>query len=604
MTASRKFALVIGNNNYAGRARLQNAENDARGIRAKLEEVGFEVRTIIDGSAEAIRSEIDITKKILESRPAGTGLFYYSGHGMQVRDENFIVPVDIDTDGEASAKLIRVKEITDAIASQTDTSLIFLDACRDNPFSKTVSQSNERTRSWDIPKSEFDVSGLARLDSPSDTLIAFAAAPGETATDHGELGHSPFTQALLDNIASVDLPLTNLLQRVSEEVANYTKGAQQPWYHSSLSSTFFFNPGALITLTGNMLALLAIASALVIFATTIVDGFQPLLSVGGTLTVLVAIAILVFGMHRAYRRLRGSREPDEMEPRNFVRRLVLKGGLGGLVGAIIVVPLIAIPYFNLYRQEEWQDRFPDPVEAEKRISTWCLENDYCHSITLPGLELVGRISLEMVVAGASVSALLGILCWFAASVYWSKGQLHAVSHPTAAHLFAGSIAGGILTGLIMGPPVTAYFAYQIRPIVDPQFLVPFAVAASAIVAFSLVNYSLEKMSWKQLRRSAVGALGGLVGGVLVGVAVFFPLYQFGVVDAVIDWMADAHRDHDYKIHRETTLVFLGGGGIYGLFLGIVLGSVFAFTRYWTPGEVARGRQVREAILWPRRPPNS
>ncbi len=165
-------------------------------------------------------------------------------------------------------------------------------------------------------------------------------------------------------------------------------------------------------------------------------------------------------------------------------------------------------------------------------------------------------------------------------------------------MFIGSIVGGVVTGVIAGPPVTTYFAYQIRPIADPQFLAPFSIIASSVVAFSLINYSLEKMSWAQLRRSTFGALAGVVGGGLVGLLVFGPLYLAGIVDAVIEYMSTPHVAHKLEIHSETTFAFMTGGLIYGFFLGIVLGSVFAFARYFTPGEVATGETDQDIVLWP------
>lgn len=576
-----KFALVIGNNDYPGAAKLRNAERDAREIAVKLQEAGFYVDTVFNGTTETIKEAITSTEQFLIKNKIETGLFFYSGHGIQIHDDNFVVPVDIDDFGEASLKLVQVKKITDLIAENCETCLIFLDACRNNPFGNILAESNTRTRSWEnVSTNEFDSSGLAEFGSPTGTLIAFAAAPGKTATDHGELGHSPFTQALLKNISAVDLPLTNLLHRVSEEVKKQTNEAQQPWYHSSLEKPFFFYPGSLITLTGNLLALFAVVMALAVFATTFVDGFRPFLAFAGTATVALALSILIFGMHRAYQRLRGMREPDQIDRSTFAKLLLQRGVIGGALGGICIVPIIAFPYYRLYLQEYYSD-------FER-----CARDPLCQT----SLEPIGRIAVDMVVAGVSVSSLLGFTCWFGASVFFKNTSLIAVSKPSTRHLFCGSIVGGISTGLIVGPIATTYFAFQERPIADPKFLAPFTIIASAIVVFALVNYSLERMSLAKLRRSLVGTLGGLAGGGAVAVAVFGPLYFGGVVDSIVNWMITTQENHGF--HYNTIKVFLVGGLIYGFFLGIVLGSVFAFARYFTPGETAKhGDIVQEVTIW-------
>ncbi len=592
-----RFALVVGNNAYPGQGQLLNAVNDARDMARKLREVGFHTIDVYDANSAQVRLKLEEAAAYLRDNPAETGLFYYSGHGMQIRDENFIIPVDIEDGEDAADKLVRVKEIVDTIAEYTSHRLVFLDACRDNPFSGIVARSNERTRKWaDLPSDAFSISGLTDIDLPPNTLISFAAAQGKTARDRGKGKNSPFTHSLLRHIASVDLPITNLLQRVKSDVSAYTDGEQQPWYHSALEHQFFFKPGALISLTGNMLALFALAASIITFAASLIDYYTPSVALKVGSVVAAMIAILVFGMNRAYQRLRGSGNPEEPDTKSFVLGLVARGAVGAIVGSVIIVPLVLFPYFRLYEKLMWQDK---PDLNRKLLEEWCAVDRICHTIRLPDLEPMGHIAFEMTLAAAFSLAAIGIFSWLFTSVRFSGRNLIAVSHPTKRHLFGGNILAGLVAGLIVGPLVTIYFAYQNRQFAEPMFLAPYAIVGSAIVTFAIVNYNLETMSWKHLVLSGLASIAGLFGGAIVGLLVFGPLYQLGVVAVLTQWLEHTPTERDLQIAWPTTLAFALGGAVYGVALGIVMGSAIAVTRYFTPGETPRTGAAKEMILWSR-----
>jgi len=214
-----KLALVIGNSNYPG-APLKNPVADARAIAAKFRALGFEV---LHGENLSQREMTRLVTRFGERLPGRqVGVFYYAGHGMQVRGRNYLVPVDAQIASEASARSesIDVDQVLDHLASSgSAVNLVVLDACRNNPFER-------RFRSVS--------GGLAQLDAPKGTLIAFATAPGKVAFD-GEGVHGTYTNALLRVLESV-------FKRVRTEVSRLTGDQQIPWEASSLTGEFYFIP--------------------------------------------------------------------------------------------------------------------------------------------------------------------------------------------------------------------------------------------------------------------------------------------------------------------------------------------------------------------------
>jgi Caspase domain len=214
----RPHALIIGNANYPGSARLANPINDALGMERKLTELGFSVTRILDGDRETlIRGLSQFQKTAADSQVT---LLYYSGHGMQIDGVNYLVPVNIDLRQGASLKLqgIAIDTLIESYVPGT-TKLIFLDACRDNPAVSSGFRGFGR--------------GLAPIQAPTGTLIAYATRDGGVAED-GAGKHSPYTQALLDVIDQPE-DISLLLRRVRDKVMKETAGRQQPWEYGSLS---------------------------------------------------------------------------------------------------------------------------------------------------------------------------------------------------------------------------------------------------------------------------------------------------------------------------------------------------------------------------------
>jgi len=220
----KRVALVIGNSAYKD-APLKNPANDARDVAAALRKLGFEVieKTNVP-QKEMNRAIVQFGEKL---RSDSVALFYYAGHGVQVRGKNYLIPVDAHIQSEAAVRVEAVD--VDGVLDQLTISplnIVILDACRNNPFER-------RFRSVG--------GGLAQMDAPKGSLIAYATAPGKTAAD-GDNRNGLYTQELLKHIQTPGLPLETVFKRVRIGVMTASGEAQTPWETSSLTGDFFFRP--------------------------------------------------------------------------------------------------------------------------------------------------------------------------------------------------------------------------------------------------------------------------------------------------------------------------------------------------------------------------
>lgn len=225
--AEQRVALVIGNDAYPA-APLKNPVNDARAIAKSLNKLDFEVmlRTNLNqkGMIEALR---EFGARL---REGGVALFYFSGHGMQVKGRNYLIPVnsDIRSEDEVPYMSIDMAQVLDKIeAARSRANLVILDACRNNPFVRTF-------RSGRV--------GLAQMDAPGGTLLAFATSPGGVARDGSE-EYGIYTKHLLAQMHTPRLPVEVMFRRVREGVTAETNNTQTPWESSSLTGDFYFNQG-------------------------------------------------------------------------------------------------------------------------------------------------------------------------------------------------------------------------------------------------------------------------------------------------------------------------------------------------------------------------
>jgi len=222
LSPGKRLALVIGNGAYRD-APLRNPVNDARALSAKLTALGFEV---MKGENLGQRDMNRLVAQFGE-RLAGNdvGMFFFAGHGIQIRGKNYLVPVDaqISSENSVRAEAVDVDAVLDQLSS-SPLNVVILDACRNNPFER-------RFRSLSV--------GLAQMDAPKGTLIAYATAPGKVARD-GDGANSIYTSALLKLLDEPGVPLETVFKRVRAEVSQLTADNQIPWEASSLTGDFYF----------------------------------------------------------------------------------------------------------------------------------------------------------------------------------------------------------------------------------------------------------------------------------------------------------------------------------------------------------------------------
>src|SRR5437870_4944441 len=233
----RRIALVIGNGDYHFSA-LKNPVNDARDMADALRSLGFEVEYRENAN---MRTMLDATRRfVLKSPSYGVRLFYYAGHGVQINGRNYLIPVDADIQSEEDVPLksADVGEILERLGqNKSGMNLVILDACRNNPFANgAMVLADGRRLKFRGPTP----AGLAPVDAPTGTLVAFSTAPGAVAIDGIGAAHSLYTKHLLANLPTPGLPVEQLFKRVRIAVTQETKRQQVPWESSSLMGDFCF----------------------------------------------------------------------------------------------------------------------------------------------------------------------------------------------------------------------------------------------------------------------------------------------------------------------------------------------------------------------------
>jgi hypothetical protein len=231
--AEQRVALVIGNASYRVDP-LDNPVHDARLVAASLKQAGFDVTLAENldrrGLLGAMRS---FGQRLSEQTVA---VLYYAGHGLQLRDRNYLIPVDaeIRSEDEIPVAGIDVAFILGRMsAARSRVNIVILDACRNNPFAEAAAKSGHRA------------SGLAQMDAPVGTLLAYATAPGKLAADGlGSGANGVYAQQLARQLLTPGLPVEHVFKRVREAVVRASREAQVPWESSSLQGEFAFVPAA------------------------------------------------------------------------------------------------------------------------------------------------------------------------------------------------------------------------------------------------------------------------------------------------------------------------------------------------------------------------
>lgn len=223
--AGRRLALVVGNNTYPT-VPLTNAANDARAVDAALRGVGFTTELVTDATLETMDRAVE--GFIARVQPGDVALFYYSGHGVQVDGENYLIPIDFrGTDTIAlRRRTTSVSEVEERLKARgTRLRILILDACRDNPYSGARSASQ----------------GLAAYQAEG-ALIAYATAAGKTASDNASAANGLFTMHFLKMLATPGLSISDLFRGVREAVSVASNGRQVPWVSDGLIGNFALVP--------------------------------------------------------------------------------------------------------------------------------------------------------------------------------------------------------------------------------------------------------------------------------------------------------------------------------------------------------------------------
>jgi hypothetical protein len=225
----KRLALVIGNADYTYGNTLLNPVNDAVAIRQALTDVGFKVIYYVNADQKTMKKAMDDFGEQLKGY--NIGLFYYAGHGIQVKGNNYLIPVDaalkveqdVDYDCIDAGRLLGKME-----AAGTTTNIVILDACRNNPFE----------RQWS-GRAAGQGNGLAFMNAPSGSIIAYATSPGKTASD-GSGKNGLYTSAILQYIKVPGLSIEEFFKNVRTAVERNSNRAQTPWESTSLKGNFYF----------------------------------------------------------------------------------------------------------------------------------------------------------------------------------------------------------------------------------------------------------------------------------------------------------------------------------------------------------------------------
>jgi hypothetical protein len=223
-----RSALVIGNSAYADMP-LRNPSNDANAVANELRRLGFSVDLQINAKKDVMDNALRSYSASL-AKNRGIGLFYFAGHGLQLDWRNFLVPVDarLDTTDDVVRQTVEIGNLLKSLGKVGNPmNIVVLDACRDNPFG-----SEHRTGK-----------GLSQMDAPIGTLLAYATAPGNVASD-GSGKNGLYTENLIREMATPDAKIEDVFKRVRLAVRRSSQGQQIPWESTSLEDDFYFIPPA------------------------------------------------------------------------------------------------------------------------------------------------------------------------------------------------------------------------------------------------------------------------------------------------------------------------------------------------------------------------
>ncbi len=223
---AKRVALVVGNSNYKSFNVLPNPVNDARLMEKALRESGFEVTLILDADQSQMkRAILDFGRTLRKGVDAS--MFFYAGHGVQVKGENYLIPIDADleSEDEVGVQTIDVNAFLETMESaKSPFNIIVLDACRNNPLRAHRGGGG----------------GLAPVTAPKGSFVAYSTAPGKVALDGDGIADSPYTLALAQTLVIPGMKLEDVFKKTRELVLESTAGEQLPFESTSITGDFYF----------------------------------------------------------------------------------------------------------------------------------------------------------------------------------------------------------------------------------------------------------------------------------------------------------------------------------------------------------------------------
>ncbi len=225
--SDRRLALVIGNGAYKVRP-LNNPVNDANDVSNALKRSGFQVIDVRNANLTQMRAKIrEFGDQLINS---DVGLVYYSGHGVELKGRNYLIPVnaDIQREDEIADQGLDAGLILEKMSTAgKGVNILVVDACRDDPFGRSFRSTGR---------------GLAQMDAPKGTIIAYSTSPGKVASDGDPKGrNSPYTKHLLRAMQIPNIPIEQVFKEVRRSVQAETQNQQTPWENTSLSGDFYFS---------------------------------------------------------------------------------------------------------------------------------------------------------------------------------------------------------------------------------------------------------------------------------------------------------------------------------------------------------------------------
>jgi formylglycine-generating enzyme required for sulfatase activity len=229
-SAEPRIALIIANSNYKGDiGSLKNPVNDGKLVGEALKKVGFNVRLVTDGDQTAMKKALNgFGEDLAKAGSGATGLFYYAGHGLQVSGQNYLVPVsaNIKREGDVDLEALSAEAVLKVLNfSGVKVQIVILDACRNNPLMRSF---------------RGNTMGLAKVDAPIGSFVAYSTAPGSVAAD-GQGANSPFATALAAEVQKPGASIEEMFRNVRAKVIADTDSQQVPWDSSSLTAPFYFS---------------------------------------------------------------------------------------------------------------------------------------------------------------------------------------------------------------------------------------------------------------------------------------------------------------------------------------------------------------------------